>query len=70
MAILKAGDWCLYKDRVVRVMSSRPKSGRYLIEFRHNEEGFFSYVDQRYVTKLPEELYPILSDSILNKEEL
>lgn len=70
VAILKVGDWCLYKDMVVKIVNNKPKSGRYLVEYQHNGEGFLSYIKQSRLTLLPKELNPILSDSISNKEEV
>jgi hypothetical protein len=67
MVVLKAGDWCLFENRVVKVINNERKSGRYLVAYNHNGEGFFSYIKQSRLTLLPKELNPILSDSILTR---
>jgi len=70
MVVLKIGDWCLFENRVVNVVTSELKGGRYLVMYKHNGEGFYSYVNPANLTLLPEGLNPILSDSILTKEKL
>ena len=76
MVVLKVGDWCLYQcdeavhkeDRLVQVTG--------MWEWRTNVEVYwadcdsFGYADKDYLTPLPEALTPILSDSILNKEDV
>ena len=70
VAVLKVGDWCLLENRVVKVMTNELKGGRYLVMYKHNGEGFYSYVSPPNLTLLPEGLNPILSDSISNKEDV
>ena len=67
MVVLKAGDWCLHKDRVVKIVNDKPKSGRYLVKYAYNGEGYLSYIKESRLTLLPKELNPILSDSILTR---
>lgn len=70
MVVLKIGDWCLFGNRVVNVVTSELKGGRYLVMYEYNGEKFYSYALPAHLTLLPEGLNPILSDSILNKEKV
>jgi len=70
MVVLKIGDWCLFGNRVVNVVTSELKGGRYLVMYKHNGEAFYSYANPIHLTLLPEGLNPILSDSISIKEKL
>lgn len=70
VVVLKIGDWCLFGNRVVNVVTSELKGGRYLVMYKHNGEAFYSYANPTHLTLLPEGLNPILSDSISIKEKL
>lgn len=60
MVVLSRGDWVRVGNKVLQVRAI------------HNDHVFFTDVFgfrlAHECTKLPEELYPILSDSILNGE--
>jgi len=68
MVVLSKGNWCLYKDRVAKVMSNRPKNGRYLIQYELNGKEYLSWISRPWLTPVPEGLTPILSDSIRKGE--
>ena len=70
MVVLKKGDWVLTKDRGIGFISvGNYMNGFHLVEFGLNTPDYTNYLYQpKELTKLPEELYPILSDSISNGE--
>jgi hypothetical protein len=71
VALLKKGDWVLTKDRGIGWVSVVDYlTGYALIEFGSNSQDYSNFLyEPKSLTKLPDELYPILSDSISIKEK-
>jgi hypothetical protein len=68
VALLKKGDWVLTKDRGIGWVGVVDYlTGYALIEFGSNPQDYSNFLyEPKSLTKLPDELYPILSDSISN----